>query len=61
MSQETLVLRRTYDATRERVFHAWTDAKQMARWYTPDIESPVVVARLDLRVGGGYHVLCTRL
>ena len=57
MTDRPLVLRRTYDAPRERVFHAFTDAKQMERWYTPDIESPTSVERLDLRVGGGYRVV----
>lgn len=56
MSEDSLVLHRTYEAPRERVFAAWTDAKQLERWYTPDITAPVVIASLDFQVGGGYRV-----
>jgi uncharacterized protein YndB with AHSA1/START domain len=50
---ERLVLRRTYDAPRERVFRAWTTAEELARWYSPDDAWTVTVLALDPRVGGG--------
>jgi uncharacterized protein YndB with AHSA1/START domain len=33
--QNTLQLRRTFAAPRERVFRAWTDAKEFALWFHP--------------------------
>lgn len=46
----TYVLNRTFDAPRERVWRAWTEADLIARWYGPGVESHV--HKLDLRDGG---------
>jgi uncharacterized protein YndB with AHSA1/START domain len=44
----TFVVERTYDATEDRVFAAWSDPQAKARWFDdPDAES-----ELDFRVGG---------
>ena len=58
MSQpEELVLRRSYPAARERVFRAWTDQKELEKWYTPgDGSWSVRVTEFALRVGGQYRV-----
>lgn len=34
-SERELVLERTFDAPRERVFDAWTDAAHLAHWFGP--------------------------
>jgi uncharacterized protein YndB with AHSA1/START domain len=49
---EKIVLRRTYDAPRERVFQAWTDVAEMKQWYTPDPGWIVQRAEGDIRPGG---------
>jgi uncharacterized protein YndB with AHSA1/START domain len=50
-----LSLRRTFQATRERVFRAWTSPEEMKRWKAPgDRTTPVV--EVDLRVGGKYRI-----
>jgi uncharacterized protein YndB with AHSA1/START domain len=50
-----LHLRRTFQASRERVFRAWTTPEEMKRWKAPgDRTTPVV--EVDLRVGGKYRV-----
>jgi uncharacterized protein YndB with AHSA1/START domain len=49
---EKIVLRRTYDAPRERVFRAWTDVAEMARWYSPDPGFVVQRAEGEIRTGG---------
>jgi uncharacterized protein YndB with AHSA1/START domain len=54
--ETTLQLKRTYSATRERVFRAWTNAQELARWFHPPGEYSTVVPELDLRVGGKYRV-----
>jgi uncharacterized protein YndB with AHSA1/START domain len=43
-------------AARERVFHAWTDAEELASWWRPGGFRAERV-RIDLRVGGRYEIL----
>lgn len=50
-----LVITRVFNAPRERVWRAWTDPEHFARWWGPR-HFTCPVARLDLRVGGRYHV-----
>lgn len=51
----TLEIRRVIPATRERVFDAWTQAKELDRWSAP---SPMTArAEVDLRVGGRYRIV----
>src|SRR5207302_10646037 len=46
-----LHLTRTFDAPRERVFRAWTDADAVRRWFGSSI-GPAQRVEADLRVGG---------
>jgi uncharacterized protein YndB with AHSA1/START domain len=50
----SLQVKRTFAAPRERVYRAWTDAKQFALWFHPTTDYTTVITRLDLRVGGAY-------
>lgn len=51
----TLEIRRRIPAARERVFDAWTQAKELDRWSAP---SPMTArAEVDLRVGGRYRIV----
>ena len=52
--ENSLQLRRTFAAPRERVFRAWTDAKEFALWFHPTVEYTTVITQLDLNVGGKY-------
>lgn len=52
----TLILKREYNAPVERVWRAWTDAKEMAHWYVADASHVVHFAEADVRVGGKYRV-----
>ena len=55
--QETaLQLKRTFTAPRERVFRAWTDAKELALWFAPSSDYTTIITELDLRVGGKYQL-----
>jgi uncharacterized protein YndB with AHSA1/START domain len=54
--QNSLEVRRTFAAPRERVFRAWTDAKELALWFHPTTDHTTIVTRLDLKVGGSYSV-----
>jgi uncharacterized protein YndB with AHSA1/START domain len=55
-----LRIERTYAASAEEVFDAWTSPEVMRRWFHcfPDWETPV--AEVDLRVGGKARVVMRR-
>jgi uncharacterized protein YndB with AHSA1/START domain len=50
----TLVLRRTFIASRERVFRAWIEPEALESWFRPRGMS-VTVSQLDARVGGSFR------
>jgi len=50
-----LVVTRTFAAPRERVFKAWTDPKQLSRWFGPS-DDYTAKAEIDLRIGGAYRI-----
>lgn len=53
--QKELHLTRIFDAPREVVFQAWTDAKQLARWWGPKgFTNPV--CEIDPRPGGAINI-----
>jgi len=49
-----LEIQRRLDASVDRVFQAWSDPKQMERWFFAGHKS--CKATNDFRVGGGYRV-----
>jgi uncharacterized protein YndB with AHSA1/START domain len=49
---DSLRIARTFDASRDRVYRAWTDAADLARWYTPADGMTLSIDALDVRVGG---------
>jgi len=50
-----LIVNRTVNAPRERVFRAWTEAAELDRWFSPDPDYKVK-SSVDLRVGGAYRI-----
>jgi len=54
--EHSLQLTRTFAAPRDRVFRAWTDAREFAQWFHPTAHYKTVISRLDLRVGGKYAI-----
>lgn len=55
-AERELVLERTFDAPREKVFRAWTEPKLLKQWFVP---SPWTISgvALDVRPGGQSHVV----
>ena len=51
-----LRLQRHYPVAVEKVWRAWTDPAALTRWFGPGEPDSVVVADIDLRVGGRYHL-----
>jgi uncharacterized protein YndB with AHSA1/START domain len=58
VDQNTLVIERIFDAPRGLVWKAWTDPRQMMRWWGPK-HFTVPVCKMDLRVGEKY-LFCMR-
>jgi uncharacterized protein YndB with AHSA1/START domain len=56
-TSRTLRIERTFDASAQAVFEAWTSEEVMRRWFhaNPDWETPT--AEVDLRVGGEVRVV----
>jgi uncharacterized protein YndB with AHSA1/START domain len=52
----SLRLERTYDATAEEVFDAWTSPDVLRRWWVADQSWRTPVADVDLRPGGRYRL-----
>lgn len=51
-----LEISRTFDATPERLWKAWTDPTVMARWLHPHgLRTPEETVSVDLRVGGVFR------
>ena len=50
----TLVLRRTFTASRQRVFRAWIEPEALEHWLRPRGMS-MTVRSLDARVGGSFR------
>jgi len=57
-SPSSLVVSRTYPATQERVFKAWTDANQLGQWFAPS-DDYTTKASVDLRIGHEYRIAIT--
>ena len=51
---EQLTVTRTFQASRQRVFRAWTDPELMMRWFVDD-DGEMTVCEIDLREGGSYR------
>jgi uncharacterized protein YndB with AHSA1/START domain len=52
----SLTLTREYAAPPERVWRAWTDAKKLMQWWSPNAGERTSLAELDVRVGGRYRI-----
>jgi len=52
----TLIIERTYDASPEEVWQAWTEPQALTRWFGPEDTRSVLHAELDVRAGGRYRI-----
>jgi len=48
-----LTVRRTFPATRERVFRAWTQPEALLQWFRPEGKR-VIISKLEVQVGGSF-------
>jgi uncharacterized protein YndB with AHSA1/START domain len=54
----SLSIRRRFKAAPERVFRAWTEPAQIARWFGPE-ETKLLEATFEARSGGGFMIHAT--
>ncbi len=62
MSAETatwpsLTLSRRLNASPEQVYAAWTEPKQLIRWFGPENINAITHAETEVRVGGRFRVI----
>lgn len=55
-NQITLRLKRTFAASRERVFNAWTDPSELQQWFHSGDGWITPVSEVDFTVGGKYRL-----
>jgi uncharacterized protein YndB with AHSA1/START domain len=55
-TETSLRIERTYDASAEEVFDAWTSPEVLRRWWRPNPAWVTPLAEVDLRVGGRYRI-----
>ena len=56
-SDTKLQIRRTFQASPDRLFAAWTTPEELKRWHAPG-QLTVAVADVDLRMGGATASRC---
>lgn len=56
-SDTSLEIRRTFSASRKRMFDAWTNPELLARWFHPSEGMSTTVSQLDLEIGGHYRFI----
>ena len=52
IAHTTMVMERTYNAERARVFRAWADVDVRTRWSAPAAHMSIIYEAADFRVGG---------
>ena len=57
MDDLSLTVRRTINASPEKIFNAWLDPVMMAKFMSPGANMHVREARSDARVGGTFFVM----
>lgn len=55
-SETSLRVQRSYEASPEEVFNAWTNPEVLRRWWAVHPDGSTPVAEVDLRVGGRYRL-----
>jgi uncharacterized protein YndB with AHSA1/START domain len=55
-SETSLRIERSFDASAEEVFDAWTNPEVLRRWWAVHPDGSTPIAEVDLRVGGHYRL-----
>jgi uncharacterized protein YndB with AHSA1/START domain len=55
-AMHSLQIKRHLGAPPARVYSAWTEEEDLARWFAPSPDFDTVVHQLDVRAGGKYRI-----
>jgi uncharacterized protein YndB with AHSA1/START domain len=55
-TKPSLILKRRIKAAPAKIYAAWTDPKEIVRWFGSD-QGPTLHAETDLRVGGRFRIV----
>jgi uncharacterized protein YndB with AHSA1/START domain len=55
-AKPSLTIKRTFPATPDRCFRAWTDPQALKQWFSPP-QNEIILAETDPRVGGRYRLV----
>lgn len=55
-TETALRITRTFRASREKVFRAWTEPEALKRWFAPDDAFDTRILHFDPRPGGRYRI-----
>ena len=53
-NKNEIIITRDFNAPRELVFKAWTEADRLAKWWGPK-EAEMIANISDVRPGGAFH------
>lgn len=53
----SLIMKRTFPASCERLFALWTTEELLKKWFCPSEDMTIPVAETDARVGGSYRIV----
>jgi uncharacterized protein YndB with AHSA1/START domain len=56
ISETSLRIERSFDASPQEVFNAWTNPEVLRRWWAVHPEGSTPIAEVDLREGGRYRL-----
>lgn len=56
VQEHALKLTRTFRASRQTVFHTWTDPQELRKWWKLGDGWTLNTAEIDLRVGGKFRI-----
>ncbi len=56
-AETSLVIKRVFAASQERLFAMWTNETLMKKWFCPGEGMTIPIAELDLREGGHYRIV----
>lgn len=55
---DRIIITRTFPATREQVYAAWTEPEQFSAWFgTESVDVPLDTVSMDVRVGGTWNAV----
>jgi len=58
LEAKSLLVERVFDAPRELVFKAWSEAERLSQWWGPRLW-PTTYCTVDFRLGGVWHYCMT--